>query len=700
MTQTCLKNQENLIAFLTPINYHMKKLILLFALAIIAFSANAQVPDSINYQAIARNSGGLPLANQPISIKFAIHHGNPLNAPIYVEHHNVTTNTFGLFTAYIGDGIVDSGTFAAINWGLGKFFLEVDLDSTGHNTNYVLMGTTAFVTVPYSFYARHAAVADVALSGPTGPQGPTGTPGSTGLTGPTGPNGGPGPTGPNGGPGPTGLTGPTGAQGPTGIGLWVYAPNHIDILNNNAGASNVIIGQKIPPAGTQNFQVYDSNGNGAGYFNTLNGSAVNPALQVDNAGPKQALLINYNNFSSTSDAVTIANNGGGYGLNIYNTSGGNYPAINAYTLGTGPGITAYSLGTGMAGYFNGGNPSSPAPVVYVQNGNAGYGLQVVTPPSANASPAIYAQNDAGGNAGSFQVSNNASSADALDVTTNSANAYAIGATSSGNGYTISGVNSASGTTIYGLNSGTGTAAEFQINNPGSGSNALFLFSNGNGTSLSSQNTGTGGAGSFTNLGANPALYATNSGSGSAATFLNTVSATQPAVTITSPTLNQAIRINDGSQAPGRVLVSDAAGNGTWGDRKSTYTTFSVANESIPVSTVPAAFPTSYAFTKNFPATTIEVTISEGVTVGSYTACNGVVFEIRVDGNAALGGQAKAVYYSSMTGTISIFMYGVFQGLAPGVHHVEIYGETLSGSNTAAWNNIGNWVPQIVIKESW
>ncbi|HXB11417.1 MAG TPA: hypothetical protein VNZ45_05485 [Bacteroidia bacterium] len=654
----------------------MKKLILLLAFTITTLLAKAQVPDSMNYQAIARNSGGLPLVSQAISIKFKIHQGSPSNGAIYIEHHNVTTNTFGLFTAYIGDGIVDSGTFAAVNWGLGKYFLEVDMDSTGKNTNYAFMGTTPFVTVPYSFYARHAAIADVALSGPTGPTGPGGATGPTGIPGATGPKGGPGTTGPtgaNGLTGPSGLTGPTGVTGPTGLGLWVYAPNHTDILNNNTGASNVIIGQRIPPAGIQNFQVYDSNGNGGAYFTTLNGG-------------------------TTKSTVEIANNGSGYGLNIYNTSGGNYPAINAYTLGTGPGITAYSLGTGMAGYFNGGNPSSPAPVVYVQNGNSGYGLQVVTPPSANASPAIYAQNDAGGSAGSFQVSNNASGADALDVTTNSANAYAIGATSSGNGATISAVNSSTGLSVYGLNTGNGTAGEFQINNPGSGANALFLFSNGSGTSLSSQNTGAGGAGSFSNLGPATSLFASNSGSGSAANFVNTVSATQPAVVINSPNTGLALQIADGSQALGKVFVSDATGKGKWVSSPAPVIYSSLDINSITATTAPAPLVTGvYNFTKIYDKSTVTVRVNSRMYGGTFAGgATNIKYEIYLAGSPSPISQIHRTFTSATTEYV--VLDASFTGLAAGTYQIQIYATVDAGNSSGVTADPGGYGGSIVAHE--
>src|SRR5579885_2319409 len=93
----------------------MKKLTLLVCLAFVAVFAKAQAPDSINYQAIARNSAGAELANKTISVKFVIHNITPTNLPaLYTDiHPTVTTNVFGLFTTYIG---VSPPGLSSINW--------------------------------------------------------------------------------------------------------------------------------------------------------------------------------------------------------------------------------------------------------------------------------------------------------------------------------------------------------------------------------------------------------------------------------------------------------------------------------------------------------------------------------------------------------------------------------------------------------
>ena len=57
----------------------MKKITILFTLIlIVVFSTivNAQVPQKVNYQAVARNSSGAILVTQPVGIRLSVHDGS------------------------------------------------------------------------------------------------------------------------------------------------------------------------------------------------------------------------------------------------------------------------------------------------------------------------------------------------------------------------------------------------------------------------------------------------------------------------------------------------------------------------------------------------------------------------------------------------------------------------------------------------
>jgi hypothetical protein len=170
----------------------------------------SQVPQSLNYQAVARRQDGSILANQAVGIRFSLLEGNTTGSVIYEETHQSTTNNFGLFTLAIGTGRTLSGSFSSINWGTGSKFLKVEIALQG-GMNYQLQGVTQLLSVPYALYAEKSG------SGQPGPSGPTGPMGAQGPVGPAGVQGTAGATGANGAKGDVGPQGTTGPQGAKGI---------------------------------------------------------------------------------------------------------------------------------------------------------------------------------------------------------------------------------------------------------------------------------------------------------------------------------------------------------------------------------------------------------------------------------------------------------------------------------------------------
>ena len=131
----------------------MKKFFLVsFGLAVIISQLVAQVPQSINYQTVVRNSSGQLVKDQSVSLKFSIHLNSVSGQEVYSEKHVKTTNQFGIVNLHIGKGTVLSGYFETINWGAGKMFLKTYLDLSGGDS-FTEMGTAEMVSVPYAFYA-------------------------------------------------------------------------------------------------------------------------------------------------------------------------------------------------------------------------------------------------------------------------------------------------------------------------------------------------------------------------------------------------------------------------------------------------------------------------------------------------------------------------------------------------------------------
>jgi hypothetical protein len=127
-------------------------------LAILAMTGtlclNAQVPQALNYQAIARNIDGTIIPGQSVGVRFTILDGSASGTTVYQETHQTVTNNFGLFTLSVGTGTIVSGTIAAIDWstGGGKY-LKVEIAPQG-GSNYTIQGTTQLLSVPYALYAE------------------------------------------------------------------------------------------------------------------------------------------------------------------------------------------------------------------------------------------------------------------------------------------------------------------------------------------------------------------------------------------------------------------------------------------------------------------------------------------------------------------------------------------------------------------
>ena len=128
-------------------------IILIIAVAAIVPS-NAQVPQQLNYQAVARMANGDVLPNQFINIELSILDGSQTGTIVYQETDTATTNQFGLFAVAIGTGQVLSGTnLGTVSWGTGNKYLHVRFDPAGGN-NFADMGTTQLLSVPYALYAQ------------------------------------------------------------------------------------------------------------------------------------------------------------------------------------------------------------------------------------------------------------------------------------------------------------------------------------------------------------------------------------------------------------------------------------------------------------------------------------------------------------------------------------------------------------------
>ena len=166
-----------------------RNLLPLLLLMCMQLNLSGQVPQTFNYQAIARDNSGNLLSNSSLTVRIGIIRNDSL---IWQEDHAVTTNELGYFNLEIGDpgamnGMGTVASFSGITWG-GSMKMQVSVDS---GFGFEELGTSEFHSVPYALYAA----AGPGGTGPQGVPGPPGPQGEQGEQGPAGPQGPPGDSG-------------------------------------------------------------------------------------------------------------------------------------------------------------------------------------------------------------------------------------------------------------------------------------------------------------------------------------------------------------------------------------------------------------------------------------------------------------------------------------------------------------------------
>ena len=98
-------------------------LLISFLMSCVLNAQVSNVPQAVNYQAVARTATGSILGNANISVRMTINDGINPGFTAYQETHTAITNQFGLFTIKIGLGNPIIGVFSNINWATGNKYL-------------------------------------------------------------------------------------------------------------------------------------------------------------------------------------------------------------------------------------------------------------------------------------------------------------------------------------------------------------------------------------------------------------------------------------------------------------------------------------------------------------------------------------------------------------------------------------------------
>ena len=133
----------------------MRKLAVIIVAVFHAIIVFSQAPQGFNYQGVARDNNGSILKSQTLGFRVSILADSTNGTVVYSETHTTTSNTNGVFELVVGQGVVVSGNFSAIDWGSASHFLKTEMDAAG-GTSYIFYGTTQLLAVPYAMYAEKA----------------------------------------------------------------------------------------------------------------------------------------------------------------------------------------------------------------------------------------------------------------------------------------------------------------------------------------------------------------------------------------------------------------------------------------------------------------------------------------------------------------------------------------------------------------
>ena len=130
------------------------------------------VPKKFTYQSVVRDSSGQLITNHNLRMRLSLQRA-PQMTNLYIENHQLTTNSNGLLTCFIGSGQPTLGMMDTIDWSLGNVYVQTEIDLSG-GTNYITLGSQELLSVPYALYSLNSGSSTPGPIGPQGPMGPQG----------------------------------------------------------------------------------------------------------------------------------------------------------------------------------------------------------------------------------------------------------------------------------------------------------------------------------------------------------------------------------------------------------------------------------------------------------------------------------------------------------------------------------------------
>ena len=137
----------------------MKKISIITLTFFLSFYSYSQAPQKFTYQSIVKAEDGRVLKSSSLGIKLSVLKNSENGVAVYSEVHSASTNTNGLVTLLIGDGM-SSDVFSNIDWSTGQYFLKVEVDPLG-GINYTIEQSSQLLSVPYALYASNSSNIDL-----------------------------------------------------------------------------------------------------------------------------------------------------------------------------------------------------------------------------------------------------------------------------------------------------------------------------------------------------------------------------------------------------------------------------------------------------------------------------------------------------------------------------------------------------------
>ena len=133
----------------------MKRVAINFLFGFLCVLVSAQVPQGLNYQALAGDASGNPIRNTALQVRISILSDTLPPVTVWEElHSEIRTNVHGIFSLVVGSGVRQPassiGVFSEVNWSAKSLFIKTQIYYQGTWKN---MGSAKLWTVPYAMVA-------------------------------------------------------------------------------------------------------------------------------------------------------------------------------------------------------------------------------------------------------------------------------------------------------------------------------------------------------------------------------------------------------------------------------------------------------------------------------------------------------------------------------------------------------------------